>query len=159
MRTLAFDDFLKAPGAVRLLEYDFFPLVANFWRPGEQYSTSDITRPRAPNGYAYTADSNGQSGLIEPAWADGVADGGLTWSQGAAGANGVTAVSAPAVVVDPTGELTLGTPSVVDGMGTSTAIQFSVTGGVAGKDYRVRCTVTAGSETLIGSGLVLCRIK
>lgn len=163
MRSLAFDDFLKHPTAVRLVELDFFPLVANFWRPGEQYTASDVVRPRAPTGFAYTAGGNGQSGLVEPAWpttlSDTVVDGGVTWTAGAAGGNGVTALSAPAVVVDPTGELTLGSPSVIDGMGTSSAVTFTLTGGVAGKEYRVEVQATAGAETVRGSMRVIVSIK
>lgn len=155
----AFEGVEKHPDAVRTLHLDFFPLVANYWRPGTQYSANDIVRPLNADGNAYQADAAGQSGLVEPAWADGVTDGSVTWSQIAAGANGVTALTSPIVIVEPTGGITLGSPSVVDGGGTDTAIEVAVSDGVHGKDYRVECKATAGAETLYGSTKVLVRIK
>lgn len=163
MREYVFAAKDKHPTSTRLLTLDFFPLVANFWRPGEQYADASVVRPNAPTGFAYTAGGAGQTGLDEPAWpralAATVVDGGITWTAGAAGANGVTALTVPTVVDEPTGVLTLGTPTVVDGAGTSTAIQFTVAGGTHGERYRIEARATAGSETLRGSVEIEVRIK
>ncbi len=163
MRHLRFDDVSKHPTETRLLRLDFFPLVATFWRPGEQYATNGYVRPRAETGFAYQASAAGQSGLTEPAWpttlSGTVVDGSITWTAVASASNGVQALTSPTVVVDPTGGITLGSPSMVDGKGTDSAIQFTVLAGTVGEKYRIECQVTAGSETLRGSIEVEVRLK
>jgi len=160
---MTFEPVEKHPTSTRVLKLDFFPLVATFWKPGEQKSASDIVRPTTPTGFAYTATADGQTGLTEPAWptadSETVQDGDVEWTAGAAGANAVTALTSPTVADQPTGVLTLGTPSVVDGRGTSSAIEFTVAGGVHGQKYRIEARVTAGGETLRGSIEVEVRLK
>jgi hypothetical protein len=151
----AFGTIKKHPTATRTLRLDFFPLVADFWEVGKQSSVNDIVRPLTATGFAYQAGANGQAGTEQPAWpqtlAGTVVDGEVTWTAIAAGVNGVTAVSAPAVTVVPSGGLSAGSPSVINGKGTSTAVEFTLSGGVVGKTYRVECQVTVGTETLVGS--------
>lgn len=152
---VAFGSIRKSPDSVRLITLEWFPLVADFWEPSRQHSTSDIVRPLVATGFAYQASGAGQSGDREPAWPRAlngtVTDGSITWTAIAAGANGVTAVSSPSVTVSPSGELSAGVASVINGDGTNTRVQFTLSGGTVGKRYLVKVQVTAGSETLIGS--------
>ena len=51
---------------------------------------------------------------------------------------------------DPTGTLTIGSPFVVDGDATSTALRATITGGTHGKDYQIKVTATtSSSRTLV----------
>lgn len=159
-----FGQLTKHASAVRVLTLDFFPLVAAFWRPGTEYGAAAIVRPSKATGFAYQADgAGGQTGLTEPIWpktlGGSVTDGDVVWTAIDAGTNGVTAVSNPVVTVDPTGELTAGAPAVTDGKATDTAAQFTLSAGTLNRKYRVTCQVTAGSETLLGSVLILVVAK
>lgn len=161
-RSVAFGRIEKSPGSTIVVALDFFRQVANFWEPSRQYASSDIVRPRRATGFAYQAGADGQSNPSEPAWpttlSDTVVDGGITWTAIAAGSNGVTAVASPSTSVIPSGELTA-SASVVDGLGSSTAVNVTLAAGNATKSYRVEVTVTVGSETLVGSLYVDVDIK
>lgn len=162
-RDVAFGSIEKSPGSTEVIGLDFFPWVADFWESGKQYTASDIVRPRSVTGFAYQAGADGQSNPTEPAWpstlSGTVVDGGITWTAIAADTNGVTAVTSPSATVTPSGELTASSASVVDGMGGNTQVNITLAGGAAGKTYRVQVTVTAGSETLVGSLYVTVKIS
>lgn len=61
-------------------------------------------------------------------------------------------ISSPSLTVSPSG-LTLGSPTV-DGL----FVEFTVSGGTDGYNYRIQCTVTTSdNETLIGDGIMKVR--
>jgi hypothetical protein len=159
--------YRKHQDAVRVIELDWLPVVANIWEAGKQYTAGDAVRPLVATGFAYQAAGSGQSGFREPRWPETlggtVVDGGLTWAAIAPGANGVVPVASPAAAIDPSGELAAASLQVVE----TTRVRLTLSGGVedGGADrigangetvrgYLLTLTVTAGSETLKGSLVV-----
>lgn len=151
-----FGSISKSAGSVRRVRLDWFNVVAQFWRPGEQYEVGAYVRPSVANGRSYRCTTAGQSGAKEPnRWPTTLAaeqiDGGVVWAASEAGANGVDAISAPSITIEPlTDELTADDPQVVNGRATSSRVEFQLTGGRPGRPYTVAVSVSAGGDTLVG---------
>jgi hypothetical protein len=147
----------KHPGETLVVEFEWFALLASFWRPGKVYAVSDYVQPRTATGFAYQRTTGTKSGAQEPAWprtlSAVVVDGDGTWTAVASSAGGVQAASSP-TVIESSGELTIASVSVVNGEGANTRVRATISGGQDGKTYRVRCTITAGAQVLVGTLLM-----
>lgn len=101
-----FPDAIKDPAADKKVRLSLFRYCATFWRRNTQFDVGAYARPTRPTGFAYQS-SGGTSGQREPTWPRAlgltVTDGSITWTCVAAGANGLSAVSSPTAVSDPTG--------------------------------------------------------
>lgn len=147
----------KNAGATRIVTLDFFNVIAEFWQPGKEYATDEYCRPNSPTGFSYTATSGGQSSSKEPIWPttvdETVVDGQITWTAKAAGANGIDGLTwpspEPSASISPTGP-TISAQSIVNGQGTNSALQLTITGGTSGTNYTISIEVTSGSQTLVG---------
>jgi hypothetical protein len=159
--------YRKHPDAVRVIEFEWLPGVANYWEAGRQYGSSDVVRPLVPTGFAYEAGAAGQSGFRTPRWPETlggtVVDGSITWTAVAPGANGVMPISSPTAEVEPSGELAVSNVIVIQ----ETRVRVTLAGGEidGGLDrvglnqqtvrgYVVTVSITAGSEVLKGSVVV-----
>ena len=143
----------------RLLWFEWYDLLAAFWRPGTVYALNAFVRPTTWTGFAYTrtGPASSVSGGVEPAWpkelAGTVADGSGGWTAVEPSSNGVAVPTSPSVAVSPSG-LTLGSAALVNGLSPSSRVQVLCSGGVAGTRYYVTCQVTSGSEILKGTLVV-----
>lgn len=89
-----------SPGGETLAQVFPSGVYAPYWTPGKAFTTGQKVRPRPQDVYAavrayFTAQSNGTTGGIEPAWnaAGAVADGGVSWLQGGLVDPAVTSVT------------------------------------------------------------------
>lgn len=154
-RTHSFEDFdPKHPLETRLLAFEWFPLLASFWKPGQIYAVADVVQPTQPTGFAYQRASGTQSGKIEPAWGGPLAatfnDGDGTWTAIAATGGGVQPAASP-IVTEATGEITVSSVQVVTGKGASSKVQCLMAGGKSGKRYRMKCQINVGSQVWVGT--------
>lgn len=141
------------PSEVVTLGFEWFSLLATFWRPATEYALNAYVRPSVATGFAYQCSRAGQSGSKEPKWSrvlgETVTDGDAAWTVVDAGSNAVQAASAPAVTCDQA--VTIGSPVVVDGLGASSKVQVIVSGWIDGLTHNLRCQITAGTQTLKGT--------
>lgn len=141
------------PGEVVTVGFEWFSLLAIFWKPAVEYAVSAYVRPSRATGFAYQCSRAGQSGNVEPKWSrvlgETVNDGDVTWTVVDAGSNAVQAATSPIVTCDQA--VTIGSPVVVDGLGASSKVQVLVSNWVDGLTHSLRCQITAGSQTLKGT--------
>lgn len=151
-----FDAADKDPAETVVVELDLYELCANRWRPNEPVSLNEFVRPDRPTGYSYEATTAGVSGWRAPAWpttlAATVQDGSITWTCRAASSNGVSVISSPSAVSDPTG-LTISGVAVSE----STKIVATYAGGTLGQDYDAVYTFTLDGVTRIARQTVRVR--
>jgi hypothetical protein len=141
------------PAEELLIGFEWFPLLATFWRPGTQFPVDTKIRPREWTGFAYQRTGGGQTGQSEPAWPNElggvvVKDGDGGWVAIAAGANGVEAATSPVVTSDDE-DLVIGSPTVVDGEGASTKVQVLISGWT--RRCTLSCQITAGQQIFKGT--------
>lgn len=141
------------PSEIVTIAFEWFTLLATFWKPGTEYQVNTYVRPPRATGFAYQCSRAGQSGNVEPKWSrilgETVSDGDTAWLVVDAGANAVQAASAPIVTCDQA--VTIGSPLVVDGLGANSKVQVAVSNWIDGVTHNVRCQITAGSQLLKGT--------
>lgn len=108
---------VMAPDDTRTFDVDFYDKCANLWRANEDVEANEYLLPPVPNGFAYVVTVAGRTAAKPPRFPttidETVASGSATLQCKAASAGGISAVSAPSVVSDPTG-LTVSAVSVVE---------------------------------------------
>lgn len=141
------------PGEIISIGFEWFKLLATFWKPGIEQAANSYVRPTTATGFAYQCARAGQTGNKEPKWSrilgESVSDGDVIWTVVDAGTNAVQAASSPIVTCDQS--VIIGTPTIVDGDGTSSKVQVLVSGWLDGITHNIRCQITAGSQTLKGT--------
>ena len=95
MQSYSFGVFsAKRSEEAELLAFEWFPLIANYWRPGVVYAVDTPVRPTTPTGFAYKRLGGGTSDAEEPSWptvlGGTVEDGSGSWECVAAASNGVS---------------------------------------------------------------------
>lgn len=146
----------KDPAADKKVSLSFFNDCANFWRANEEFSSNEFIRPTRPTGFAYKASTGGCSGAKEPIWPrlidSTVTDGSIVWTCVAAGSNGLSPITAPSAVSDPTG-LTISSVSVDE----NTKILATYSGGTLGQDYEAVFSFTLSGVPRVARQLVKIR--
>lgn len=155
MADYVFGTIQKDAAESKSVELNLFRWCANSWRANEQFSAAEYLRPTTPTGFAYQS-SGGTSGAKEPRYptviGSTVVDGSQTLTCVAAGVNGLSAVSAPSGVSDPTG-LTISDVSVSE----TTKILATYAGGQDGQDYDAVFSFTLNSVPRVARQLVQIR--
>lgn len=149
-------DVTKDPGADRKVRLDFFNDCANFWQANAEFSSNEFIRPTRATGFAYKATTAGCSAAREPVWPrevdDTVSDGSVIWTCAAAGSNGLSPITSPSGVSDPTG-LTVASVTVDE----NTNILATYQGGTLGQDYEAVFTFTLSGVPRVARQLVKIR--
>jgi hypothetical protein len=125
---------VKDPAEARTFDVDFYAKCVQLWRPNEQVSVGEFMRPSVPNGFAYRVTNAGTTGAKEPLWPkvidQTIPSGSATFECSTAVAQGLNAITSPAVTSDPAG-LTVTAVSVQE----TRKIRCTVSGGLDGQDY------------------------
>jgi len=126
---------------------DVSQVSAAAWQPGIFVAAGEIIRPTTANqtGFVYQADADGQTGLVEPAWAKTVGgtvtDGSITWTAAAPPAQSQDQIAAVVWSVSGPDSALQITSQVHDALTASAYIG----GGTSGAVYTVEVTVTMNS--------------
>lgn len=136
-----FDPIEVDPGESRKVTLDLFGKCANFWRPNEQYASTEFIRPTRATGFSYECTTAGTTSEREPIWPRAigltVTDGSVVWTCRAASTNGLNAITSPSATPDPTG-FTIGGVSVEE----AHKILATYSGGQLGQNYDAVFTFT-----------------
>lgn len=139
--------FQLDPEDTRGVALSLFRECANFWRANEAYEAGEHIRPNRATGFAYQCTTAGSSGAREPVWPTTIGatapDGSVVWTCAAAAGNGVTAISAPSAVSEPTG-LTITNVAVSES--TKILATYSAPGSTAGQDFDAVFSFTLDGE-------------
>lgn len=145
------------PGETVAIYFDWFPLLATFWKPATEFAISTYVRPRVATGFAYQCVRAGQSGHSEPKWSrilgETISDGDVQWVTSDAEANAVQAATSPIVTCDQA--VTIEAPVVIDGLGANTKVQVVVSDWIDGVIHKLSCQISAGAQVLKGTLAVL----
>lgn len=152
-----FPPAVKDPSEDLLVELDLYLWCANFWRANEQVALNEHVRPRRPTGFAYKATVAGTTGMREPSYWPRtigltVVSGSVTFSTVAAEANGLSPVTDPVAVPDPTG-LTMTGVSASE----STKIIATYQGGTVERDYDAVFSFTLNGAPRVARQKVMVR--
>src|SRR5262245_8167120 len=151
----AFAPATKHPSETILVELDLFEWCANFIKAGEQADEGEDFRPPQPNGYAYRVTTAGQFGLRIPNFFPRtlgltVQCGSVTLITVEAGANGLSAITAPSVYSN---GITITGVAVRE----NCKIVAAYTGGAEDRDYEAVFAFTLNGVTRIARQKVLVR--
>lgn len=152
-----FQPAAKDPSEDLLVELDLFLWCANFWRANEQVALNEHVRPRRPTGFAYKATTAGTTGMREPGYwprtlGFTVVSGSVTFTAVAAEANGLSPITDPSAVPDPTG-LTITSVSASE----STKILATYQGGTLDQDYDAVFSFTLNGVPRVARQKVMVR--
>lgn len=151
-------DAKKAPDDVLPVEIDLYAKCANIWRANEDVSLTEYLYPLNPNGFSYEVTIAGRTGIREPVYPTTVGvtvtTGSATLTCRAASAGGMSAITSPSAVSDPTG-LTIGSVTVAE----SRKITATYSGGTLDQNYDVVYTFTLNGLTRVARHKVEIRKK
>lgn len=122
-------------------ENDWSSVIINQWRPDYKWPAGSIVRPPVGNGFVYVNETGEarRCGLLVPDFVPGVGettqDGSVIWTAREEDDVGIEAISASVFTLDAgISEVA----SAIDGLLTT----ITISGGVAGEQYRVRNVIT-----------------
>lgn len=157
----------KTSGESKLWGFDYvrdpdtgeLGFLAKGWRPGQLYPINDVVLPNRKFAGLQMKSSGGQSGVKEPLWpttAGGtVSDGSITWTAEALSNDSLLAtITLSAWAVDPLAGLTLSADDMINTNG-SQRTWLLVAGGVAGRKYEVKNTITLSNGAVEESALLV----
>lgn len=149
---------VKAPDDTIPVEIDLYAKCANVWRANEDVTLTEHLYPTNPNGYSYEVTAAGRTGTVEPRYpmtlGQTIQSGSVTLTCRAASAGGMSAITSPSAVSDPTG-LTISGVAVAE----SRKITATYTGGTLGQDYDAVYTFTLNGLTRVARHRVEIRTK
>lgn len=144
----------KPAGIAETFRLSYLRIIAESWGPNRRYVAGDIVRPPTGNGFVYVAsltspDTFGLSSSLTPDFKPGhdetTEDGAIVWTASRPGAASLEAITASVWALDAG---IVEDSELIAGFET----QITVSGGVAGEQYRMTNTITRTSgEEEIGS--------